>query len=135
MQHQFISQISADECREYLDLKTVGRIAFVGDGAIELLPVNYVAQPDGTVFFSTRQGGVLAGLAEPTAVAFEVDHLDELNQSGWNVTLHGSTAPATEAELDALARRPRPWAPGERAIAIKVVPATLSGRRVRGSIS
>lgn len=121
-----------DECRALLATQTVGRLAFVDGDGQQLVPVNFAVH-EGDVVFRTMAGTVLAALADGhDAVAFGVDHHDDTYQKGWSVTVVGSTRVADEQTVDALAgRRPRPWAPGERDLLVRLHPHTIEGRKVR----
>jgi len=126
------SRLSEQECRDLLDTTTVGRLAFVDGEGQQLVPVNFVVH-DGDIVFRTMAGTMTAALADGhDDVAFGVDHHDDTFQQGWNVTVVGSTSTADDEVAAALAgRRPRPWAPGERDLLIRLRPRRIDGRRVR----
>ncbi len=133
MNEGHIRPLSEDECREYLALARIGRLAFVGPDRLELLMLNAVS--DGrTVLLRTEPTTVLATAVSegPTPVAFETDYLDELLQAGWSVTVHGTAAIATDAQREALRGiLPHAWAPGDRHLIIGIDVETLAGRKVR----
>ena len=116
-----------------MDTTTVGRLAFTADDGIVILPVNFLVHEE-RIYVRTEPGSTIAALAGGNDdVAFEIDYHDDLNQSGWNVLVKGSAAIAETLEGEhALASTGRlgPWAPGNRSLIIKVMPRSLSGRRV-----
>lgn len=125
--------LDEQECRELLTSTTVGYVAFVDGEGQQLLPVNF-AVLDGDVYFRTRSGSVLAGLAGGhDDVAFGI-HFAGLYQSGWNVTLVGEASgvedPAVLEELRA-SGRPRSWAPGDLDVTVVIRPRRIGGRQVR----
>lgn len=124
------SELTNDECREYLALKTVGRIAFVHGGRLELLPVNF-AFVNGAIYLSTAPESVLAALADGVPVVFEADHLEDLLQMGWSIVARGTSRSIGESEVRALETPPHPWAPGERDLHIRIDVDELTGKRVR----
>ena len=125
--------IAATECWQLLDTTTVGRLAFTTDDGIVILPVNFLVFEE-RIYLRTEPGSTIAALADGrNDVAFELDYHDDLNQSGWNVLVQGSTAAAGTLEGErALASTGRlgPWAPGNRSLVIGLKPRTITGRRV-----
>ncbi|MFD5213374.1 pyridoxamine 5'-phosphate oxidase family protein [Microbacterium sp. NPDC058345] len=127
-----ITIIDEDECFALLQTTTVGRIGFVNQGRIEIIPVNY-RMHEHDVLLRTRADGVLAGLPDEPDVAFEVDHHDDLGGTAWNVLLSGhvEVMPVEEVEALPAAERVRSWAGGERTLWLRYVADRISGRRVR----
>ncbi len=116
-----------DRCVALLsETTTVGRVAFAGPAGQELLPVNFVYR-DGFIYLATQGSSALAPLADGIAdVAFEVDHIDRLSQSGWSVVAKGRSE-----RVDVIpGRQPRPWATGVRELFVKIVPESITGRHV-----
>jgi nitroimidazol reductase NimA-like FMN-containing flavoprotein (pyridoxamine 5'-phosphate oxidase superfamily) len=129
-----VEELTEATCRRHLAAETVGRIALVSDGRVEMFPVNY-AMSDGDVVIRTRLGGALASLGERSDVVFEIDELDHRYQTGWSVVVHGHadrvTDPAAVEQLEALDIVP--WAGGSRPDWIRIEPTDLTGRRIRWS--
>lgn len=124
-----IGLLSLEECERLLAEHYVGRIALIIDGRPQIYPMNYRYAP-GVLVLRTRPGTKLAGLANGTPVAFEIDGLDEEYRSGWSVVVHGEAdiVPA-EAVAEEVRHRPlRPWARGQRDLWVKISPASVSGR-------
>lgn len=132
--HAGLEILPFDECLRLLASVPVGRVGFVADGDVVVLPVNHVV--DGhDVVFRTAHGSKLSAAEGQGLAAFEADHYDERTQSGWSVLLSGR-AEVVEAEADVqrLSRRGlRPWvAPGQRPFWIRIRPASVSGRQTPG---
>jgi nitroimidazol reductase NimA-like FMN-containing flavoprotein (pyridoxamine 5'-phosphate oxidase superfamily) len=127
-----IAVIEEDECFGLLTSTTVGRLGFVHDGRIEIIPVNYrVAGRD--VLVRTRDDGILAALPTQPDVAFEVDHHDDLGGTAWSVLMSGRVERITADEAEAVpaTRRHIVWAGDERTMWLRFVTERIAGRRVR----
>lgn len=135
MAEGLVRRMDPDECRDYLTLARVGRIAFNSPDGIELFPVNVLSY-DGEIFVRTDEEAALGRLLSdgPVEVAFEADHFEDVYQQGWNVTARGTAAVATAAQLTRLEKAgvsPHPWAPGKRTLVMAITIDRLAGRRVR----
>jgi nitroimidazol reductase NimA-like FMN-containing flavoprotein (pyridoxamine 5'-phosphate oxidase superfamily) len=120
------------ECLRLLATEEVGRIAVVLGRQPLIFPVNY-ALDDKAVVFRTDPGTKLA-TASLEKVSFEVDHIDRANRSAWSVVIQGVGQEVTRS-YSRLFDHVRslsvvPWAPGEKARWVRVVPTHISGRRV-----
>ncbi len=95
-------------------------------------PVNYTLDGDAVVF-RTDPGTKLNGAAMGR-VAFEIDGSDEATRSGWSVIVQGvgnditDTLDHRSAQLRLL--EVQPWAPGEKARWVEVLPQSITGRRL-----
>lgn len=128
-----MTELSEQECRELLRATTVGRVGFVADARVQIIPVNYLVDGDDVVI-RIAPSGLLSALTQSTLqVAFEVDHHDDLAGSGWSVLLGGAISEMTGEELAAVpgASRRSPWAEGDRSLPLRFTPSSISGRRVR----
>jgi hypothetical protein len=97
-----------------------------------VLPVNYLLAA-GAIVLRTGTGSLIAAHGDE-AVSFETDHLDETLGYGWSVLVRGQAHRVLQAgELRHLreACDPRPWPAGEHDLFVKIVPAHVSGRRIR----
>jgi transcriptional regulator with XRE-family HTH domain len=125
-------RLSPGECRELLAPRGIGRIAFSSASGLMVVPVNY-AVTDGTVVIRTGSGSLIGGHGDGP-VSFEVDHIDlELGQ-GWSVLVRGEAHRVLQpGELRHLRETCdlRPWPAGNHDLFIKIVPAQLTGRRIR----
>ncbi len=125
-----IQELDEDECRELLSVGRFGRIAFQGDGRLELLPVNYAYADAVVLIRTTRSSGLATILDQP--FVFEADHHDDMYQTGWSVTVRGIATIADEQQLAEFSGRlPNSWAGGENGVHIAISADEVSGRRVR----
>ena len=123
--------LGAEECFKMLATEEVGRLAVVLGGRPEIFPVNYVVDHDGVVF-RTEAGTKLEG-AVGGPVAFEVDHLDRADRSGWSVILHGQAFHVSPAHRHRSAHLALcPWTGTAKPHLVRVTPTTVTGRRIRG---
>ena len=123
--------LSDEECHALLGRRHLGRLAFVEGELPLILPVNYVLD-DGAVIFRTDAGSKLDAAVRGAPVAFEVDGVDEIEQTGWSVLARGDAEEVTDpARLDRLKALPLvPWAPGAKAHYVRVAAAQVTGRRI-----
>ena len=127
-------ELSENECIKLLAEQTVGRIGFMTSDGPQILPVSYQYR-FGSVIFRTSPAGALAGLAQRTSVAFEVDTVDERGRSGWSVLVLGFAEAMVHNYLLASTweTSPVPWADGTRNLFIEIKPRKISGRSVHAS--
>ena len=122
-----------DECLQRLRDAVVGRVGFLRDGEIAVLPVNHVV--DGMdIAFRTSWGSKLQIAADAGRVAFEVDGHDPALSTGWSVLVHGTATLVYEDEdrerLDAIADKP--WIPLDiNTFWVRIRPEEITGREVR----
>jgi nitroimidazol reductase NimA-like FMN-containing flavoprotein (pyridoxamine 5'-phosphate oxidase superfamily) len=131
-------ELDEAECLRLISPGGVGRVAFVGQYDLTVLPVNYRVV-DGAILFRTAQDG-LAGQDLRTGiehaeyrVAFEIDDLHEAAREGWSVLIQGPAHHVDSgAEQEAaLAAGVRPWAGGEKNHFVRITPVRITGRRIR----
>ena len=126
-------ELTPEECQERLAAAGMGRVGWSVGGVQQILPVSY-AMHAGNVVFRTSPYGALAGLQHPTDVAFEIDQVDPVAETGWSVVVHGrAQAVVLPQELVMLWARSdiEPWVPGTRNLFISIEPQTISGRVVQ----
>jgi nitroimidazol reductase NimA-like FMN-containing flavoprotein (pyridoxamine 5'-phosphate oxidase superfamily) len=126
-------ELDEDACRQMLTRCTFGRIAFDDPSAgVSILPVNCAVAED-AVLFRCQVGSALDRLGDGRAVAFEVDNVDLIAESGWSVLVRGTAHHATSTER--IAGRPdtvvHAWAPGRRDRWIEIRPQRVTGRIIR----
>jgi uncharacterized protein len=124
-------ELTKSECFELLAREQLGRVAFVDDRGLIVLPVNFV--PDRhMVVFRSDEGAKLDAAGRGGRVAFEVDGIDAATQTGWSVVVRGEALEVTgPAELARLHELPlSPWAPGAKTRYVRILPAVLTGRRI-----
>ena len=96
--HAGLEILPFDECLRLLASVPVGRVGFVADGEVVVLPVNHVV--DGQdVIFRTAHGSKAAAASGQDHAAFEADHYNEQTRTGWSVLVNGR-AEVVDAEAD-----------------------------------
>jgi nitroimidazol reductase NimA-like FMN-containing flavoprotein (pyridoxamine 5'-phosphate oxidase superfamily) len=130
--HAGLVVLSFAECLELINDATVGRVAFVSGGEVEVLPVNYLV--DGSaVAFRTAGGSKLGAAVEHAPVTFEVDDYDDREATGWSVLIKGQAEVVSDAEV--LRRLERSGlAPYVTSVPhpewVLIHPNTVTGRRI-----
>lgn len=130
--HAGLQVLTPEECNERLDETEIGRVAFVSEGDVVILPVNY-RFVNGTVVFQTTDGSKLDMAAERKTVAFEIDGFAPQQQTGWSVLVKGTAEYVMDEELEAEFRRLglRPWAPYTKARRwVRILPDEITGRKI-----
>lgn len=130
--HTQVTELTREESLHLLQDKSfVGRVGFITDGQIIVLPVNYLAEDD-AIFFCTTDGTKLSALSGGAAVAFEVDASQPMYHSGWSVLVNGTAHEVTDAEeLERLRRGPlRSWAVVRSQHWVRITIDTISGRQI-----
>jgi len=122
-----LKDMPRDECFQLLESRQVGRIGFVDPDGPVVLPVNYVIH-DEVVLIATMPGNSIASHAVDQPVAFEVDEIDEFNETGWSVLVRGLASSVSRDELPDEQDQPNPWAEGDRSLVIRITPSHVSGR-------
>jgi nitroimidazol reductase NimA-like FMN-containing flavoprotein (pyridoxamine 5'-phosphate oxidase superfamily) len=126
-------ELSLDDCWVRLRAGAVGRIAFVTDDQVSILPVNYrVVESSGRsvgrwLALRTRPGNVLERAS--MIVAFEIDHIDQERHEGWSVLVRG-TLHHVDADAAGFRERfdPEPWLLAERDAWLIIDPYAVTGR-------
>jgi transcriptional regulator with XRE-family HTH domain len=126
-----VTKLTSAECRRLIAAGGIGRIAFSTTAGPLVLPVNF-AVVAGTIVIRTAEGTAVEGHADDP-VAFEVDRLDEALSQGWSVLVRGrSHRVAHPAELQVVRRDAEiwPWPGGDRDVYLRIIPDTITGRRI-----
>jgi uncharacterized protein len=134
--HAGLAILPFEECLRLLASVPVGRVGFLADGELVILPVNHVV--DGhDVIFRTSYGSKLAAADGQHLAVFEADHYNEQTHCGWSVVVTGR-AEVVEAEADVqrLTRRGlHPWVTaGQHPFWIRIRPTSVSGRQTPRTI-
>lgn len=123
-----LEDVPREECMQLVASLSVGRIAVAAPGEAPLVvPVTYVVD-EGTVVFRTGATTEVARLLG-NPVSFQVDVIDSFHRSGWSVLIRGTGAEIGAEDQGDLSVQP--WAGGDRSRWIRVVPMTVTGRRIR----
>ena len=126
-----IVELSTDRCWELLAQKTVGRLAVSITNHPDIFPVNYRVS-DGKIVIRTAAGQKLAAAVLGTAIAFEVDALDETTRTGWSIVVKGTAEEPKRLE-DYLSDEDldiEPWARGDKSRYIEIIPSDITGREI-----
>jgi uncharacterized protein len=137
--HAGLEILPFDECLRLLASVPVGRVGFVADGEVVVLPVNHVV--DGQdVIFRTAYGSKLATAEGQDLTAFEADHYNEQTRSGWSVLVNGRAEVVdTEADIRRLGLSMSrldvyPWVTAVRhPFWIRIRATSVSGRQTAGA--
>jgi nitroimidazol reductase NimA-like FMN-containing flavoprotein (pyridoxamine 5'-phosphate oxidase superfamily) len=126
--------LDRDECLRLLSGAVIGRVG-VSSGALpRVLPVNFRLDGD-RILIRTGRGTKLDAATANAVVAFEVDDIDPVDQTGWSVLVTGVAREVTDAgdlaQLRALpVSRWAPNRPDDRVMAIST--EMVDGRRILG---
>jgi uncharacterized protein len=127
-----VDVLSREECLRRLEFKSyVGRVGFLSDDQLYVLPVNYLAENE-AIFFCTAEGTKLSALSGGNSVTFEVDASQPLYHSGWSVMVTGTAHEVTDPdELERLRRGPlRSWAVQSSQHWVRISIDSISGRQI-----
>lgn len=124
-----LQELTREQCLELLETRSVGRVAFNTPDGPEVLPLNYVVHDESVVFRTSPHSG-LGRQLQVAAAAFQVDDIDDYTESGWSVLLRGSVRPVEFEDLPPADRRPRTWVAGVRSLHLRLLPTTITGRRL-----
>jgi uncharacterized protein len=129
--HAGLEVLPFEECLRLLASVPVGRVGFIADGELVILPVNHVV--DGhNVAFRTAYGSKLSAADGQNLATFEADHYNEQTQSGWSVIVTGRAEVVdAEADVQRLTRYGlHPWVTaGQHPFWIRIRPTSVSGRQ------
>lgn len=130
--HVGLDILSNEECDALLAGTEIGRVAFVSDGDIVILPINY-RYSRRSIVFRTAVGTKLEAAASHAPMAFEIDGYDMDRKSGWSVLVKGVArfVMDEEAEPDLKYLDLRPWAPDTKVRRwVRITPDEITGRRL-----
>jgi len=96
--HAGLEILPFDECLRLLASVPVGRVGFVADGEVVVLPVNHFVDGQ-SLIFRTAHGSKVSAAEGQDHVAFEADYFNEQTRSGWSVLVNGR-AEVVDAEAD-----------------------------------
>ena len=112
----------------------IGRIGFMADDEVAVLPVRFLVDGQDVVF-RTYVGSKLSNIEVGRYVCFEVDSYDADKQTGWSVVARGLAEKESEA---ACARLDAPgtdsWGgPAQDRVWMRIRPTSITGRRTPSS--
>ena len=126
-----LKEISEERCWQLLGQKQVGRLAVSINNQPDIFPVNYRVD-DQMVFIRSAGGIKLAAAVLGTAVAFEVDAIDEETETGWSVVVRGTASELSKLDDQLLAEdlHINPWASGPKERFVQIAPTVITGREI-----
>lgn len=118
------------ECWSLLRQVSVGRLAVWHEDGPDIYPVNYTTD-HGTVVFRTGAGTKLEAALADFPVAMEADGVNQETGVAWSVVIRGRAELLTKTDdvLSTFSLPLFPWQAGKKDHFVRVVPATISGRR------
>ena len=124
--------LSTAECLDRIRREPIGRVGFVHEGEVVILPVNHVIL-DEQIAFQTSWGSKLQVAADQGSMTFEADGHDASRSWGWSVLVHGVGSivhdPEERARLEA--QHPLTWAPAAANMFwVVILPKRISGREI-----
>jgi nitroimidazol reductase NimA-like FMN-containing flavoprotein (pyridoxamine 5'-phosphate oxidase superfamily) len=126
-----IEFLTESQCRDLLESRTIGRIAFAIGDQTEIFPITYAT--DGLIVIFRTDPGTKLDQVTHARVAFEIDDWDPVGKVGWSVVLKGIAQDVTEGSnpfaATLRARAVWPHAPGHHNHWIAIYPAQITGRR------
>ncbi|GAA1753085.1 pyridoxamine 5'-phosphate oxidase family protein [Nostocoides vanveenii] len=122
-----VTDLTQDQCWDFLGQHEFGRLAFHLAGEVHITPVNYVV--DGQrLIFRTAEGNKLLGVTMNNDVAFEADEFTDTEAT--SVVLRGSAETLEGDEADAVDHLPlRPWVATTKLVVVAITVSEMSGRR------
>jgi nitroimidazol reductase NimA-like FMN-containing flavoprotein (pyridoxamine 5'-phosphate oxidase superfamily) len=133
MTQRAFEELSEAECFELLGQKQVGRFVFLDEQGPIAEPVNFAVSGRNIVF--RVEGGSKRLAIDQPMLAFEVDHIDDEHRIGWSVIVRGHGEEVAMDDVPELLRHlagapPSPWAEGIHNVWLRVVTASVTGRRL-----
>lgn len=122
------------ECWDLLRGQRVGRLVYTEAVLPAVVPVAFTVV-GGDVVVAATPGDKVTAAVRGAVVAFEVDHADREDRTGWSVTAVGPARVLADPHLAARLRADGlvPWAPSPLATYLAVAVQVVSGRAlVRG---
>lgn len=127
---QHVELLDTPECWRLIRTVDYGRLAVVAHDGPDLFPLN-VVDDHGTIVFRTGSGTILRRIEDDPRVAFEFDSVDAGAGTAWSVVLRGRAEVIRDAHeaVTALELGIAPWAAGVKNWLVRLVPASITGRR------
>ncbi len=130
--HAGLGILDRETCARLLASTPIGRLAFISDGDVVVMPVNF-RYHEGTIVIRTAVGSKLEAAARHAQMTFEIDQWDDTQAAGWSVIAKGRAREVLDdAEVEELsALGLRPWADADNKHRwIRIRPDELSGRKI-----
>lgn len=123
--------LTTEESWDLLRQAVIGRLAVVHDDSPDIFPVNYTID-HGTIVLRTA-GGTKYDAARNRPVAFEVDGYDLDVAEAWSVVARGPAREVRDVDetISVMGLPLLPFAEGSKPHFLRILPASLTGRRIR----
>jgi len=122
--------IPREECLQLIASQSIGRVAVADYGAAPLVvPINFVLDGESVVFRTDYGSKFRLAVLGDHPVSFEVDAVEPGRRTGWSVLVQGAAEEALNAQSQGLGVEP--WAPGRKSHWVRIVPVSITGRRIR----
>ncbi|QGF24406.1 pyridoxamine 5'-phosphate oxidase family protein [Raineyella fluvialis] len=128
MERERMEELTPEACWEVLAEQQIGRLAYVLDGEVNIVPINHAVR-EGQIIFETGQGSKLVALDEQGTVAYEVDRIDE--HESVSVVVRGFATELEGEEARTAASGVHPWIEGDKPDVMVIVPSVVTGRVYR----
>jgi hypothetical protein len=124
------------DCLRLLDSVPVGRVGFLSDGEIVILPVNHLTDgPD--VIFRTGSGSKLSSVGSKNLIGFEAASTTLVRVPGWPAVISGFTGVMeSDAEIERFERLGlQSWGGATAGDPhwVRIRPTSVTGRRTPGT--
>lgn len=132
-QHEVVvEELDVAACWRLVAQAKFGRVAFIHDFELWILPVNAAVVGE-RVVFRTSDDSMLRAAGNNSMVAFEADHADGASETGWSVLMRGRLRDVTDTPISGAWHEltARPWAPGSKNRRMVIEPSAVSGRTIR----
>lgn len=127
-----IEHLDHDKCIELLAADEIGRLAILDWRTPHIFPVNY--RMDGETIVLRTDPGLKLDEGPRARASFEIDRFDRERRTGWSVVATGRLEEVDHydsATFDRIQQLPvDPWAGGEKAHWLRLIPDRITGRRV-----
>ncbi len=123
---QHMEELTTQACWDLLAEQQYGRLAYVLDGEVNVVPINHSVAAE-RILFETGQGSKLLGIDGQATVAYEVDDID--GHQGTSVVVRGFVVPLEGEEAESARQQVRPWINSPKVEVMAIVPSAVTGRR------
>ena len=126
-----VDVLDEETCWRLVGQAGFGRVAFIHDFELWILPVNAAVVGE-RVVFRTTDDSMLRAAGDNSLCAFEADHTDRVNETGWSVLVRGRLRDVTDTPAGGAWHEltVRPWAPGARNRRMLIEPSAITGRTI-----
>lgn len=122
-----VTELSAEECWQYLREARFGRLGVCDDDEMDIIPINIAARDD-KVYFRTAAGSKLDKALKHGRVAVEIDSVR--GGTAYSVVARGPARLVTgEDEIAVINQLPLvPWVPTPKRQYVEIAPTKVTGR-------